>query len=92
MAVQVFKDGKSILVEPEALSRHIAVGWSVDDPVLESTPAIIPQTLFPAHLSHLPEQEAEIAVLKEMGIEVVHPAPKKRGWPKGKPRKKVASA
>lgn len=32
MSVQVFKDGKSELVEPEALEGCLLNGWSVIDP------------------------------------------------------------
>ncbi len=38
MAVEVFKDGKSSLIDPEFLNDHLNAGWSVEDPRAE-TPA-----------------------------------------------------
>lgn len=66
MAVQVFKDGKSVLIDPSALQRHLASGWSVDDP--NATPAKPSQAIVPAHLAHLPEPEAEEALAVQMGL------------------------
>jgi len=32
MAVRIFKDGESILVEPKSLQAHLQTGWSVENP------------------------------------------------------------
>ena len=32
MATQLFKDGESIMVEARQVQKHIAAGWSPDDP------------------------------------------------------------
>jgi hypothetical protein len=40
MAVEVFKDGKSALIEPEHLQNHLAAGWSVEDPNAPRPPGL----------------------------------------------------
>jgi hypothetical protein len=93
MAVQLFKDGETIYVQPSSLKNHLAVGWSLDDPGVP--PVKHPEVIYPQSIrgiESMPDDVAEKTVLEHMGITVVHPvstppevvAPvvKKRGRPK----------
>ena len=93
MAVQLFKDGQVVYVEPSSLQNHLNVGWSLDDP--DAKPVKHPEVIYPQSIrgiESMPDDIAQKTVLEHMGITVVHPvstppeavAPvvKKRGRPK----------
>lgn len=75
MAVQIFKDGESIYVEPKALQRHLDCGWSADDP---NAPVSTIEIAYPPELKgieNLPQDEQEKTMLEHMGITVTNPEP-----------------
>lgn len=67
MATQLFKDGQSVWVKTKQVRTYLGAGWSPSD---GPTPVKHPDVIYPAgmNLEKLPIQEAEDAVLKEMGI------------------------
>ncbi len=69
MAVQIFKDGGYIYVEPKSLQNHLAAGWSLVDPVIGEP--VHPEVIYPPglDLESLPLEEAETKVLQMIGIE-----------------------
>lgn len=71
MAVLIYKDGVCSQVEPEALRRHLDIGWSVKDPGLSKP--VPPATFYPASFNQdMPQEQAETAILEMMNI--VQPA------------------
>jgi hypothetical protein len=84
MATQLFKDGQSILIDPEYIQGHIDAGWSFDDPTVKVQRL---EVIYPAHFQNMSEEEAEKAILKEMGIEIKHPEPVAQPKRRGRPRK-----
>lgn len=83
MAIQLFKDGGHIYVEPEWLQSHLDMGYTL-------TNAAIPKDVIYHQKLKVIEQiesqpEAEKAILEEMGIrppvEIVFPNPEIKARP-----------
>lgn len=73
MATQLFKDGESIMVRTKAVQRHIAGGWSPEDP--DAPPVelkIVPPHLHIGSIPVAPDKDAETVALAAMGI-ITHP-------------------
>lgn len=68
MAVEVYKDGKKSLISPKSVQRHLAAGYTLQPDGVKEIKH--PEVILPASmkLETIPVEQAEQAILKEMGM------------------------